>query len=219
MFIVIEGTDGSGKATQADILKKRLEDLGHIVSYFDFPQYDKFFGKLVGRYLNDEFGNAVKLNPYITSLIYAADRNSVKDELIEANKDIIIANRYTTANLAHQGSKIDDINKRDEFIKWAKELEYNEYALPKPDIVIFLYVPIEFSQKLVDLKNKRQYTNKKRDSHESDSDYLNKTITLYKELSEKEDWILINCIKDNKLLSIEEISNLIYDKVKIHLQN
>ena len=217
MLIVIEGTDGSGKATQAELLKKKLEDLNQKVTYFDFPQYDKFFGKLVGRYLNNEFGDAVELNPYLTSLIYAADRFSVKDKLIEANKDIVIANRYVTANLAHQGSKINDKEKINEFINWVEQLEYNEYGLPKPDIVIFLYVPIKFSQQLVDKKNKRDYTEKKRDSHESNTQYLEKTAELFKDLSTKKNWIMINCVKDDELLSIEEISNLIFDKVKVHL--
>ncbi|MFT4304564.1 MAG: dTMP kinase [Candidatus Woesearchaeota archaeon] len=217
MLIVIEGTDGSGKATQAELLKKRLEQLNKKVTYFDFPQYDKFFGKLVGRYLNNEFGDAVELNPYLTSLIYAADRFSVKDKLIEANKEIVIANRYVTANLAHQGSKINDKEKINEFINWVEELEYNEYGLPQPDIVIFLYVPIKFSQQLVDKKNKRNYTNKKRDSHESNTHYLEKTANLFKDLSIKKNWIMINCVKDDKLLSIKEISNLIFEKVKIHL--
>jgi dTMP kinase len=219
MFIVIEGTDGSGKATQAEILKKKLEELNHKVTYFDFPQYNKFFGKLVGRYLNDDFGNAVKLDPHITSLLYASDRFSVRDELIKANENIIIANRYTTANLAHQGSKILDLDERKKFFDWAEELEYVQYGLPKPNVVLFLHVPTEFSQKLVDMKNKRDYTDKKRDSHESDKEYLQRTINVYKELSIRNNWIIIDCVKNDKLLSIDEISKQIFDKIKIHLKN
>ena len=218
MLIVIEGTDGSGKATQANILKKKLEELGHKVTYFDFPQYDGFFGKLIGRYLNNEFGDAVKLDPHLVSLMYASDRLSVKGNIINANNDIIIANRYTTANLAHQGSKIEQ-SKRKDFFNWLEELEYSQFGLPNPDLVIFLYVPSDYAQNLVDMKNKRDYTNVKRDAHESDKNYLDKTANVYIELSKKDNWHMINCVKDNKLLSIEEISEMVFDIIKINLNN
>ncbi len=211
-FIVIDGSDGSGKGTQTELVIKRLRNAGKNVHKCDFPQYDKFFGRMVGKYLNNEFGDATKVDPYLASLIYAGDRWQSKDEIKKALDEgkIVIANRYVPSNMAHQGCKLEN---KDEFFSWLENLEYNEYGIPKPDLVIILYVPVNISQELVDKKDKRDYTNMKRDGHESDKEYLSKTAELYKELAIKNNWLLIECVKDNKLLSKEEINNLIWNAI------
>jgi dTMP kinase len=213
-FIVIDGSDGSGKGTQTDLIIKALLEKGKSVYKCDFPNYDGFFGKMVGQYLNSRFGDPTKLDPYLASLMYAGDRWLEKDKIKDALSEgkIVIANRYVQSNMAHQGSKLDP-REREDFVNWIKELEFDQYKIPVPDLVIVLYMPAEISQKLVDTKDKREYTDKKRDGHESDRNYLSKTAEYYKELAAKEGWTLIECVKDGKLLSIEEVFKLVKSEI------
>ena len=214
-FIVIDGSDGSGKATQTQLLAKKLELKGVGVKICDFPQYEEFFGKMVGRYLDGEFGDPTKLNPYLASLMYAGDRLQAKKDIQKwlEEGNIVITNRYVSSNIVHQGVKFEG-EERDKFISWVKELEFEVYDVPKPDLTIVLYVPTEFAQKLVDKKEKRNYTEKKRDGHESNKDYLMKATDFYRELAEKENWLLIECVREGKLLPIDEINEMIMEKVE-----
>lgn len=218
-FIVIEGGDGAGKGTQAKLLVERMSKEGK-VSYFDFPQYEILTGKLVGRYLKGEFGDPLLLSPYIASLPYALDRVVARDELIKAIEEgIVICNRYTPSNIGHQASKLPE-DKRDEFISWLEEMEYGELKLPKPTLVIYLYVSVEISSGLVEKKEARAYiggaeSKGVKDGHEKDLDYQQKVINVYTKMSkERNDWKLINCVEDGRLLSVEEIHEKIMEVVK-----
>ena len=214
-FIVIEGGDGAGKGTQAKLLVDRLSKETK-VSFFDFPQYEKTLaGKLVGRYLKGEFGDPLLLSPYIASLPYALDRVAARDELNKALEEgVVICNRYIPSNIGHQASKLPE-DKRDEFISWLEQMEYGELKLPKPTLVIYLYVPVEISSRLVEKKDARAYIggeNAKgaKDGHEKNMEYQQKVIDVYTKMSkERIDWKLINCVEDGRLLSIEEI----HDKI------
>lgn len=220
-FIVIEGGDGAGKGTQAKLLVEKLSKEAK-VSFFDFPQYEKTLaGKLVGRYLKGEFGDPLLLSPYIVSVPYALDRVAAKEELNRALEEgIVICNRYTPSNIGHQASKLPE-NKREEFISWLEQLEYGELKIPKPTLVIYLYVPVEISSRLVDKKEARAYiggesTKGAKDGHEKDSEYQQKSIDVYTKMSkERSDWKLVSCVEDDRLLSIEEIHEKIMRIVKI----
>ena len=221
-FIVIDGIDGSGKATQTALLLKRIKKHGHKTSTIDFPQYYKnFFGKMVGRYLSGEFGTINEVSPYLASVLYAFDRWESKDFILKELKQgkIIICDRYASANMIHQGGKIKQKKTRDKFIKWLDEMEFNILKIVKPDLVVYLDVPPKIGQQLVDKKGTREYTKgKKRDIHEEDRNHLanarKQALRLYKQ---NKNWIKINCMKRNKLLSIGDINDLIWEKIKIYI--
>jgi dTMP kinase len=220
-FIVIDGTDGSGKATQTKLLVKRLKANGCKIKTIDFPQYKKnVFGKMVGRYLSGEFGGASDVNPYLASTLYAADRFETKGKIIKWLKsgNIVIADRYASSNQIHQGGKIKDDDERKIFLDWLEVMEYDVFKIPKPDSIIYLDVPIKFSVKL--LKDKKAQTRKKylkgkEDIHENDLKHLRdakeSAIKLIKKFNS---WTRINCVKNNKLMNIEEVSEIIWNKIE-----
>ncbi len=217
-FIVIEGTDGSGKATQADRLVIYLRGRGHKVHLIDFPRYyDSFHGDTISRYLNGEFGDVYDVNPYLASLTYALDRVTAKEELsswLNAGNDVI-ANRYTLSNMAFQAVKLP-LNKRDEFIGWVEEMEYRVHKIPREDLVIFLHLPTEYSQQLIRRKPPRAYTKKTRDIHERSMAYLQEVEKQYLALYERFQHIRkINCLdKSNHIRPIEEIHKEIINLLK-----
>lgn len=216
-FIVIDGTDGSGKKTQANILIKRLKKLKYETALFDFPQYySSFFGKMVGRYLKGEFGKLADISPYLASLLYAGDRWQAKEKISQNLNEgkIVVTNRYVPSNLAYQGAKLP-LGERQKFFQWLEDLEYRLYQIPKEHLVIFLYVPVEIGQGLVDNKGHRKYLGgRKRDIHEENLSYLKKVEKLYQEFCQKrKNWQLISCTKNGQILSREKIAEKIWDIV------
>ncbi len=215
-IIVIEGTDCSGKATQSEILLKRLNDDGYKAISLSFPCYDTPTGKIVGGALlgKKEIGESVfgeqmlSLDPKITSLYYAADRKYNIDKVLEyVNQGYyVIIDRYVTSNLAHQGAKIENKDERFYIYQWIDKLEYWLLELPKPDETIFLHVPYDFAK---ELKKNRDYL----DMVEQSETHLKNAERAYIELSELYNWKKVECVKDNELRSIEDISNEIYDLV------
>lgn len=215
-IIVIEGTDCSGKATQSEKLLKRLNDEGKKAIALSFPCYDTPTGKIVGgpllgkseiseSYFGDEM---LTLDPKITCLYYAADRkyNMKKvDEYLDKGYYVIL-DRYVTSNLAHQGGKISDKDERFYIYQWIDKLEYWLLDLPKPDITIFLHVPYDFAKEL--MKNRNSL-----DINEKSEDHLKNAEKAYIELSELYNWSKIECIKDNKLRTIDDIADDIYNIV------
>ena len=218
-LVVIDGTDGSGKGTQTELLLNYLKKTGKANKYIDFPRYyTSFHGKMVGRYLKGEFGGLNSASPYLTSLFYALDRLTARDEIIDwlEEGNIVVANRYTTSSMAFQTARID-IDKREEFLKWLYEMEYKEHKLPKEDMVIFLYVPVEISQKLLDQKNARSYMKgKEKDINEANVAYQKEVLKLYLELSKKfKHWEVIKCVDSKgKLLSIEAVHGKVVSLMK-----
>ncbi|MBR9690443.1 deoxynucleoside kinase [Candidatus Woesearchaeota archaeon] len=219
-LIVIDGPDGSGKGTQTELLIKKLKQEGYAVKKYDFPRYGKKSAYLVEQYLNGKYGKADEVLPKVASLFYAIDRFAAKKDMVKTLKDrkIIISNRYVSANAGHQGGKINDKKQRQEFLKWLDELEYKTLKLPRPDLNIYLHVPWEIGQKLVDKKGHREYIGNKRDIHEADSEHLKNTQEAFSHLIQIEpNWVKIDCVKNNVLLTIEEIHKLVLKEVKKHI--
>lgn len=220
-LVVIDGTDGSGKGTQTELLLKYLDEKMIKNKYIDFPRYyTSFHGQMVGRYLSGEFGSLDSASPYLTSLFYALDRLTARDEIVDwlEEGNTVIANRYTTSSMAFQTARIDK-EKREEFLKWLYEMEYKEHKLPKEDLVLFLYVPVEISQKLIEQKAKREYTKgQKKDINEANVAYQKEVLKLYLELAkEHKHWEVIKCTDSaGKLLPIEKVHGKILVVMKKH---
>ena len=216
-LIAIEGVDGSGKETQSRLLFEKIKDKKEDTILITFPNYKSQSSGLVKMYLNGEFGdNAKDVNAYIASTFFAADRYAsfMSDwkEMYE-NNGLVIADRYASANMVHQASKIPDIKEREEFLNWLYKLEYEFYKIPKPDIVFFLDVPLEYRENLVAGRKNKITGEEKQDIHEKDKDHIKESYLSSKYVIEKYNWVKIDCIKDGKLRSIEEINEDIYSKV------
>jgi len=221
-LIVIDGTDGSGKATQVALLTKHLKKDGHIVKIVDFPEYYKnFFGAFIGHCLSEQYYNFLGVHPKIASVLYAADRWQSSEEMREWLRKgyIVIANRYVSANQIHQGGKISNTKKRNDFIKWLNEMEYEVFGIPKPDITFYLSLPIEIVLELLDTrgssKMKRKYLKRNKDVAESDRTHLENSIKSAMWLAKTQgNWAKINCSEKGKILPREKIHEMVYEKVK-----
>lgn len=216
-LIVIAGTDGSGKATQVKLLEEKLIKEGYDIKVTDFPQYGQKSAALVEEYLNGKYGSPEEVGPYRASIFFACDRYAASFKMREWLNDgkIIISNRYVSANIGHQGGKINDVNERNKYLDWLFDLEFNVFQIPRPDKNILLYVPPEISQKLVDQKDLREYieNGKKRDIHEESLNHLKNAADAYLYAAEKYKWDKIECAPDGKLKSKEEISEEVWKKV------
>jgi dTMP kinase len=220
-LIVIDGTDGSGKATQVALLAKRLKKEGKKVAVLDFPDYyQNFFGAFIGHCLSEQYYNWTKIHPKIASIAYAADRWESSEKIREwlSKGYVILSNRYVSANQIHQGGKIKNAVKRAAFIKWLDEMEYGVFNIPRPDKVFYLSVPISVILRLIkerDGKMHRAYTGKKKDIVEGDINYLTNSQKTAEWLSKREkNWIKIDCAKDGVLDTPENIHEKIYEKIK-----
>lgn len=212
-IIVIEGTDCSGKATQTHLLEERLKKNKMKCISLSFPCYDTPTGRIIGGpYLGKDdicesyFKNeTAKIDPKIASLYYAADRKYNIGKVIEYVNDgyYVILDRYVTSNLAHQGCKIQDKDERFYMYQWIDKLEYWLLELPKPDKTIFLHVPYDFSKEL----HKNRTTS---DEYERSEEHLKNAEKAYVELSELYNWDKVECVKDNRLRTIEDINDEIY---------
>ncbi|MBW2992684.1 thymidylate kinase [Candidatus Woesearchaeota archaeon] len=217
-LIVICGTDGSGKATQTNILANKLKKSGYSVKITDFPQYGKRSAAMVEDYLNGKFGSAEEVGPYRASVFYAVDRFAASRKMYEwlSQGKIIISNRYVSANQGHQGGKIREKKEMKRFLRWLNELEYNIFLIPRPSVNIFLYVPYQIGQKLVLKKKHREYIKgSKRDIHEKNIQHLKDAERAYLYMAKHDkSWIKIDCTKKGKILSKKEISDKVWDAVQ-----
>ena len=221
-LFVIDGTDGSGKQTQFKKLQERLTKEGIDYKTVSFPNYDSPSSSLVKMYLSGEFGeDPNSVSPYVASTFYAVDRYATLKKGYQEyyeNGGIILADRYTTANMVHQAGKITDEKEREKFLNWLFDLEFNLYGLPKPSQVFFLNMPIGISLKLMkDRENKFSHTQEK-DIHVRNPKYLEESYNAACSLVGKYDWNEIKCVDENKKLkTIDEIHEEIYKVVKKEL--
>lgn len=217
-FVVIEGTDGSGKGTQFRKLVDRLEAEGYEVAQFDFPQYDSPSSYFVRQYLNGHYGTADDVGPYTGSLFYALDRYEAAPairEALDAGK-VVIANRFTGSNMAHQGTKFAISAERRGYFIWNDNLEFEMLKIPRPDKSFVLRVPADTAQKLVDQKEARGYTDKKRDLHEADINHLRRSVEVYDDLCQlfPQDFVRLDCVRDDKLMDIDTVHQLLWQSVE-----
>ena len=221
-LFVIDGTDGSGKQTQFIKLQERLSKEGIKYKTVSFPNYDSPSSSLVKMYLSGEFGkNAKDVSPYIASTFYAADRYATFKTGYEEyynNGGIILADRYTTANMVHQAGKIADKEEREKFLDWLWNFEFELYGLPVPTEVFFLNMPVEKSLELIkDRENK--FTNEsKKDIHESDENHLIDSHNAACSVSKKYGWYEVKCTDSlNNIRTIEDIHEEIYNEIIKHI--
>ena len=188
----------------------------------DFPEYYKnFFGAFIGHCLSEQYYNFLNVHPKIASVLYAADRFESSKEIQNWLKKgyIVVANRYVSANQIHQGGKIKNAKKRNDFIKWLDEMEYEVFGIPRPDITLYLSLPINIVLQLLkerdSSKMKREYLKKKKDVHEADVNHLinsrKSALWLVKEIP---NFIKIDCAPKKEILSREQIHEIVYGKVK-----
>ena len=220
-LFVIDGTDGSGKQTQFQKLQESLTKDGIDYKVVSFPNYDSPSSSLVKMYLSGEFGeNAKEISPYIASTFYAADRYATFQtgyKKYYEDGGIILADRYTTANMVHQAGKIKDEKEREKFLNWLWDFEFNLYGLPVPSEVFFLNMPIKNAVDLIkDRENKFTHQDKK-DIHERDVNHLKDAYEAACDVSKKYNWYEIKCVKNNEIRTIEDIHQEIYNEVKKHI--
>ncbi len=218
-IIAIEGTDGTGKRTQTELLVKRLMKEGYKTSTYSFPQYGKKSAGLAEEYLNNRYGPAGDVNPYAASLFYALDRfdASVKMRSLRDQGHWIVLDRYVDSNAGHQGSKIKNEQEREEFLKWLYGMEYQILGVPQPDLVFVLYMSAEKAIELNAKKEKRAYIEGEgnRDGLDSNMEHQKSAEKTYLWLAEKhrDTHRIINCVEDDELLSPEEIHDRIWEQL------
>jgi len=211
-FIVIEGTDGSGKGTQIAPLAEKLRSNGRQTEIIDFPQYsDNLWGQMVGQFLKGDFGDINALPAKYAALPYMLDRLVAKPKIEKwlSEGKVVLSNRYMTSNLAFMGAKAPD-NERQELIEWLKEAEYGTNKIPQPDLVVLLNVTPELSHAMVAKKEERDYmkgSEKVRDIFEDNIDFQIKVARVYMDLAKTEpNWAVIDCLKDKQMRPIPEIT-------------
>jgi len=217
-FIVIDGTDGSGKATQTNLLLETLEAYEYPAEMVDFPQYDTKSSGPLEKYLSGKYG---QVEPHPASILYAVDRFDASFKIrnhLDKGK-IVVANRYVTSNAGHQGSKIDEEHERIQYFKWLDNLEYNIFKIPKPDLNIILHVPSDVAYELILQRSKEE--NRALDMHENDREHLKRAEEVYLSIAKLfPNTKLIECVEDGKLLSPDQIHNKVWELVRrIALKN
>ena len=215
ILITIDGLDGSGKQTQSEYLYENLKNAGYPVKLISFPDYESPSSALVKMYLGGEFSRDPDfVNAYAASSFFAVDRYAsfARDWKKDYdNGSIILANRYTSANAVHQLSKLDE-SEYDSFLDWLMDYEYNKLGIPKPDAVIYLCVPPEVSQKMI--QHRCDETGAEKDIHESNKKHLENSYRAALYSAEKLGWIKIDCAVNGELRSREDIQNEIIEKLK-----
>lgn len=216
-LIVIEGTDSSGKETQTKQLFERLKKGSKNVKKISFPNYDSPACEPVKMYLAGAFGeDAMKINPYPVSTMYAIDRYaSFKTDWEEFynNDGIIVTDRYVTSNMVHQASKIEDNDEKIRYLNWLEDFEYEKMGIPRPDLIIFLNMPTEMAVRLMEARKNKITGEEKKDIHERDKVYLEKSHKNACSVAAMYNWKEIKCSEGDRIKTIEEIGEEIYKLV------
>ncbi len=217
MLIDIEGIDGTGKGTQARLLCDRLNRAGVSASLVSFPRYDAtLFGRAVGEFLNGQFGSLAQVHPFLVSLLFAGDRFESKPFLLDAmhHSHVVVLDRYVASNVAHQASKLDGTARAD-LTSRILQIEFDVFALPRPDMVLLLDLPVAVAQELIAKKGARSYTDQKADIQEADSLYLERVRDVYCELARSEpDWQIVAGCDADGLRPIFAIADEIWERVE-----
>lgn len=217
-LIVFEGTDGSGKATQARMLGERLKRECVPFQEIDFPRYGNPFAEPARLYLEGALGKRPgDVSAYAASTLYAVDRYASYQQdwgaAYEAGK-LILANRYTTSNAVHQASKLPPAE-REEFLNWLFDLEYRRLGLPEPDLVLYLDLPTELTERM--MRHREDTTGSKADIHEQDEEYLRNCRMNARQVAKDLGWTVINCARDGRVRGVEDIHSEVWKRVKQYL--
>ena len=219
-LIVIEGTDGSGKSTQFRLLSEHLAQDNVTFKHIVFPRYSEESSALIRMYLGGQFGTKPSdVNAYAASSFYAVDRfASYKMDWGQWYEDggVVLSDRYTTSNAVHQTSK-EPKEKQGQFLQWLYDFEYDRLGLPRPDLVIYLDVPTDFTEKM--MRGREAATNTSADIHEQDLEYLATCRRTGKAAAQFYNWTVINCVENGAMRSIEDIHNEIYRHVAAYLED
>jgi dTMP kinase len=216
-LFVIEGVDGSGKSTQLRLLSEYIITKGRSCEFLHFPRMDApYFGELIAKFLRGEFGSLNEVDPYLVALLYAGDRKDASGKIMEwlGLKKIVLLDRYTYSNIAYQCAKLDDLKSQDKLMNWILKLEFDHFAIPKPDLNIFLDVPFSFTEKKLRsarMGSDRTYLNGTRDIHEDSLNFQKKVRDMYLKIARIDDLMaVVDCRDRNGLMKPrEEISSLI----------
>lgn len=215
-LIAIEGIDGSGKHTQAKLLEQTLRARGHNVLATGFPQYDSWFGQLVGKFLNGEFGPLDKVDPHFAALLYAGDRFAARQPILDALQQgrVVLVDRYIASNLAHQAARVP-AEKRSAFLSWIEHLEYSIYGMPRESLILYMRIPPQQAQKLIAKKTERSYTTASHDIQEADLRHLEDAAEMYDMMSRSQPWATIQCFdaQHNCVREPEDIAREIAEAV------
>ena len=222
MLIVLEGLDGAGKSTQIAMLQEYLKKMSKNVQYLHFPRFNApVFGDLIARYLRGELGSAKEINPYLVALLFAGDRRDASVIIREwlKNGDYVILDRYVYSNIAFQCAKTEGEEIAASLRSWILETEYGVYDIPRPDINLFLDVPISFVESKLGQKRKgddRDYLKGKSDIHEESISYQMIVRQIYlNECSNSNDIRRVDCTgRSGEMLSAEEIHRIIIKKIE-----
>jgi dTMP kinase len=218
-LIVIDGTDGTGKATQTKKLIERLKSEGIRCKTFDFPHYQNHFGGLIGEGLAGKHGDFVGMSPYIVSSLYAADRFE-SSEMIKrwlSEGAVVILDRYVSANQIHQGGKINTDEERQKFLAWLDHMEHVIFKIPRPDIILYLDLPLEISQKLLqeNIGKEKKIYHAGSDQHEDNPQHLlDAKQSGVKMVQSMNTWKSIECGENGEILPIGIIHEKIWQEVQ-----
>jgi dTMP kinase len=217
LLLVLEGIDGSGKGTQAARLAETAAARGYRVASFSFPLYDDNpFSRAIGAYLNGEYGGLDDVHPALSALLYACDRFHARPRLVAALEecDLVVCDRYVASNLAHQGSQLAG-EERERLLQWLVEVEYGEFALPRPGLVVLLDAPATLARELVARKGARSYTTREADILESDTAHGSASREIYLDLARREGWHVVGATgEDGALRGVDEIADEIWAAVE-----
>jgi dTMP kinase len=222
-LFVIEGVDGAGKSTQIKLLKDYFSEKGYNCEYLHFPRTETpYFGELIARFLRGEFGSLNDVDPYLVAMLYAGDRRDaspvIRNWLMQGK--VVLLDRYTYSNIAYQCAKLHEISSQDSLMNWIFSLEYKHFAIPEPDLNIFLDVPSAFTEmNLAKTRtgNDRDYLNGTIDIHEENMAFQKKVRDIYLRVSQSDDRLaVVNCSnEDGVMLNPSEIFDLIIKIFKV----
>src|SRR3989344_3240164 len=230
-FFVMEGVDGSGKATQSKLLVEALKSKGHKVQKVDFPQYGKVSAGLVENYLKGVYGPSNEVGPYRASIFYACDRYDLSFQIRKWVNEgtMVVADRYVASNIGHQGGKLITSKKAwEKYVSWLHHLEYELFGIPKPDYTFILKISPELSMKMsnkITDKEKQKKRNaylgshKKQDIHEADKKHLINGLRSYVAISKKypKEYKIVECEEKGKFLPLDVIHKKILALVESKL--
>jgi dTMP kinase len=226
MLVTLEGIDGTGKGTQARLLMQLAEAARISVDLFSFPQYGRTpFAQAISEYLNGEYGSLENVHPRLAALLFAGDRSLAQQDLAEAlsSDHLVLCDRYVESNIAHQAARVP-LNQRKGFERWLTEVEYQQFHMPVPDLIVLLDLPILIARRFVLQKAKRVYTMSSTDLHEANVGYLAEVSAYYEEMASADPngstkWFLPRCIEPSgSPASPDDIAQQIWARILHDIQ-